>query len=357
MTVGSLFAGIGGMDLGLERAGMTVRWQVEIDDYCRKVLAKHWPDVKRYEDVKEVGAHNLEAVDLICGGFPCQGLSVAGKRLGLADERSGLFWELVRIASELRPEWLVLENVPGLLSSNEGRDMGAVIGGLEDAGYSVAWRVLDLQWFGVAQRRRRVFFVCHSDADRAAAVLFEPEGGAGHPAALRETGEDVARCLDGKSGGVSGKENQETLVAYTLRANNRNTSQGPANLIAHTLSHEGFDASEDGTGRGTPIIADSCGHETSKPRCQNDEQSNGWRTTRDRSGEARPAQPDDCSIASACRASRGPVACPPPDADRVRETPGLPRRLDGRRYRGLGNAVTVQVAEWIARRIVAEEMR
>ncbi len=323
MTVGSLFAGIGGMDLGLERAGMQVRWQVEIDEYCRKVLAKHWPNVKRYEDVKEVGAHNLELVDLICGGFPCQGLSVAGKRLGLADERSGLFWELIRIASELRPEWLVLENVPGLLSSNEGRDMGAVIGGLEDAGYSVAWRVLDSQWFGVAQRRRRVFFVCHSDAGRAAEVLFESEGGAGHPAALRETGTDIARCLDGKSGGVSGKENQETIVAYTLRANNRNTSQGPTNLVAHTLSHEGFDASEDGTGRGTPIVVNARQTPIAGHVCL------------DRDGHSHA------------------VACAPPDADRVREVAGLPRRLDGRRYRGLGNAVTVQVAEFIGRRIMA----
>src|SRR5512139_2392629 len=99
LTVGSLFSGIGGLELGLERAGMAVRWQVEIDPYCRKVLAKHWPDVARYEDVRDVGRHNLEPVDLICGGFPCQPVSLAGKRMGDGDDR-WLWPEFIRVVRE-----------------------------------------------------------------------------------------------------------------------------------------------------------------------------------------------------------------------------------------------------------------
>ena len=101
MRFGSLFAGIGGMDLGLERAGMECAWQVEIDPYCQKVLAKHWPDVQRFGDIKDCGAHNLEPVDLICGGFPCQDISLAGKGAGIEGERSGLWSEYHRIICEL----------------------------------------------------------------------------------------------------------------------------------------------------------------------------------------------------------------------------------------------------------------
>ena len=115
-TFGSLFAGIGGLDLGLERAGMVCSWQVEIDEYCRRVLAKHWPDVERFEDVRECGAHNLEPIDLICGGFPCQPHSVAGKRKGAADDRD-LWPEYFRIVAELRPRYVLAENVPGIVTT------------------------------------------------------------------------------------------------------------------------------------------------------------------------------------------------------------------------------------------------
>jgi len=107
LRVGSLFTGVGGMDLGLECAGMEVAWQVEIDPYCRQVLKHRWPGVTRYEDVMHVGSEELEPVDLICGGFPCQDVSVAGRREGLAGERSGLFHELMRIARALAPHWLL----------------------------------------------------------------------------------------------------------------------------------------------------------------------------------------------------------------------------------------------------------
>lgn len=196
LTFGSLFAGIGGLDLGLERAGMVCRWQVEIDDRCQDVLARHWPDVPKFKDVRDASRHNLAAVDLICGGFPCQDLSVAGRRAGLAGNRSGLFYEFMRVVADLAPRWVLIENVPGLLSSNRGRDMGTVIGTLGQLGYGWAYRVLDAQHFGVAQRRRRVFIVgCLGGGAAAAQVLFEPESLSGHPAPSREAGQDVAGTL------------------------------------------------------------------------------------------------------------------------------------------------------------------
>jgi DNA (cytosine-5)-methyltransferase 1 len=156
MTFGSLFSGIGGIDLGLERAGMECKWQVEIDPYCQKVLAKHWPHVRRYDDVRSVGADTLEAVDLIAGGFPCQDVSVAGKRAGLKEgTRSGLWFEYHRIICELRPRYVFVENVPGLLIDG----MGIVLGDLADAGYNAEWQVLSAADMGAPHLRKRVWIV------------------------------------------------------------------------------------------------------------------------------------------------------------------------------------------------------
>lgn len=160
LKVGSLFSGIGGFDLGLEMAGMEVLWQVEQDKDCLKVLSRHFPGVERYHDVKEVGKSNLAAVDLICGGFPCQDLSVAGKRKGLDGERSGLWFEFARIIDELEPAFVLIENVPGLISSNSGNDIRGILDWLEDHQYVVDINILDSQDYRVAQRRRRVFILC-----------------------------------------------------------------------------------------------------------------------------------------------------------------------------------------------------
>ncbi|MDO5623777.1 MAG: DNA (cytosine-5-)-methyltransferase [Pseudomonadota bacterium] len=157
--VGSLFAGIGGIDLGFEQAGFATAWQVEIDPLLREVLALRFPHAQRHADVRTVGAHNLTPVDVLVGGFPCQDVSSMGARAGLAGARTGLFWEVCRIAVEIRPQWLVLENVVGLLNSQAGRDFGTVIQALAERGYVGCWRVLDSQYFGVAQGRRRVYLV------------------------------------------------------------------------------------------------------------------------------------------------------------------------------------------------------
>ncbi len=158
LTVGSLFSGIGGLELGLERAGMKTIWQVEKNEYARKVLTKHWPQATRYEDVKDVGAKNLAPVDLICGGFPCQDISNAGKRAGLEGKRSGLWSEFHRIVDELRPPWVLIENVAALRS----RGLSRVLSDPASSGYDAEWDGLPASAFGAPHRRDRLFVVAYS---------------------------------------------------------------------------------------------------------------------------------------------------------------------------------------------------
>ena len=179
MLIGELFAGIGGLGLGLERAipGARIAWQVEQNPFCRQILKRHWPDAKRYEDVRWFPGHPPEqrekfadkkpwiqerekyAVDLIAAGFPCQGASVAGKRLGLSDDRTALWWEVVRIARVLRPRYLVLENVPGLLTVSGGRDFGTVLGSMAEIGYNAEWTCISANEFGAPHKRERLFII------------------------------------------------------------------------------------------------------------------------------------------------------------------------------------------------------
>jgi len=174
LTVGSLFTGIGGIDLGLERAGMRVAWQCEKDKAARSVLARRYPDIPTYDDVETLDGRSVAAVDVLCGGSPCQDISVVGDRAGLDGDQSRLFHEFMRLADELTPAWLVWENVGHLLHSNGGRDMAAVVGSLADRGYWWAYRLLDASGFGVAQRRLRVFVVGHRRKPAApGAVLLE----------------------------------------------------------------------------------------------------------------------------------------------------------------------------------------
>ncbi|KKM68354.1 hypothetical protein LCGC14_1461650 [marine sediment metagenome] len=160
-TVGSVFSGIGGIDLGLERAGWEVKWQIEIDEWCRRVLTKHWPNVPKYGDVREPSGYDLEPVNLVAAGFPCQPVSLAGKQEAHSDPR-WLWPELLRIVSEIRPRFVLLENVPGLLH----RGMASVIGDLSSCGYNAEWNCIPAAAIGAPHLRYRIFIVAYANRPR-----------------------------------------------------------------------------------------------------------------------------------------------------------------------------------------------
>jgi len=169
MTVGSLFAGIGGLDLGAERAGFDVIWQCEKDDYCTKVLNKHWPNTPVYNDVQTLytdDGPDPRQPDILCGGFPCQDISLAGNGAGLDGERSGLWWEFRRIIGKVRPEYAVVENVPALTH----RGLDAVLGSLSEIGYDAEWTTLSAGQFGALHHRERLFLVAYDGKERVPRV-------------------------------------------------------------------------------------------------------------------------------------------------------------------------------------------
>ncbi len=235
----------------------------EIEPFPSAVLAHHYPDVPNLGDMTKFKEWPHAAIDVLVGGTPCQSFSVAGLRKGLDDPRGNLMLTYLAILDKYRPAWMVWENVPGVLSSNRGRDFGTFLGGLAQLGYGFAYRILDAQYAGVPQRRRRVFVVGYlGDWRRAAGVLFERHSLSGNPPPSRETGEGIAATLtrgaeSSGRGGYAGRrrEDDENLVAHCLRAKANDPHRADAgNYIAHALRGEGFDASEDGTGRGTPLI-------------------------------------------------------------------------------------------------------
>ena len=227
MKLGSLFDGSGGFPLGGIIAGITPVWSSEIEPFPIRVTEKRLPQMKHYGDVSKISGADLEPVDIITFGSPCQDMSVAGKRAGLDGARSGLFFQAVRIIKEMRakygkPRYAVWENVRGALSSAGGEDFRRVLEELcrvkDDAadvprpkkwqsagliwgnGYSVAWRVLDAQYWGVPQRRKRIYLVADFDGDSAGKILFESEGVSGHSAKMQAARKDFALCAQGGAG-------------------------------------------------------------------------------------------------------------------------------------------------------------
>lgn len=219
-----MFAGVGGFDLGFEQAGYECSWQVEWDSKCREVLAQHWPDAQRYGDVREVSGYTLRPVDVITYGFPCQDLSVAGKRAGLDGDRSNLFFEAIRIIKEMRdatggqyPKWAVAENVAGLLTADSGSAMGRCLDALAEAGALVIeWATLDAQYWGVAQRRRRVFIAACFDpatAERCGGQIFPVGPGSKRDSATGyPEGQEVAGTLGGSTPGGGSRPDTDRMT-------------------------------------------------------------------------------------------------------------------------------------------------
>lgn len=337
LTFGSLFTGVGGFDLGFERAGMRCLWQAEIDKYCREVLNRHF-EVPIVEDVRNVTRKTVSAVDVVCGGSPCQDVSIAGRRTGIHGERSGLFFEFIRVLEELKPGWFVFENVPGLLSSNGGRDFRTVLLSLAECGYGVCYRVLDSQYFGVPQRRRRVYVVGHRGDGRAAHVLFERDGGGGDIAAGTQSSEgDTGRfapCVG------------ERRTTGTLAASGAGTSRpaGQGNELDMLVHTEVF----------APVsrtITSEYG------RIVNNGQTVDSHYVVSKTLTTGEGKRNDFETQTLLSASQGVRRLTPTECARLQGFPddwnvGL---SDAQRYKQFGNAVTVNVAEWIARRIIAVE--
>lgn len=237
LRVASFFAGIGGFDLGFERAGMEVVWQCEVEPFCQKILAQHWPHVPLAKDITKVTPDEIPDADVWVGGFPCQDVSLArmGPRSGLRGKKSGLFYDYAKLIESRRPSVVVIENVSGLLSSHEGRDFGIVIQTLAELGYGVAWRVLNSRYFGVPQSRQRVFIVAtYRDPRLAGEILFEPKCSEGSDSQGRSNGpklispfktsygdpvngpivQGIAYCLYACSARHTGTDWSRTYVSY-----------------------------------------------------------------------------------------------------------------------------------------------
>ncbi len=262
MIYASVCSGIEAASVAWHPLGWRAAFVSEIDRFPCAVLAHHYPDVPNLGDMTKFKEWPDANIDVLVGGTPCQSFSVAGLRKGLDDPRGNLMFTYLAIAARYRPRWLVWENVPGVLSSNGGRDFGALLGGLAELGYGFAYRVLDAQYFGLAQRRARVFVVgCLGDWRRAAAVLFERASLRGDPAPSRETGQgfaaELAPCIGAGGRGFSRTgetRGQDPVVAMARNAHSSRYDAESETLIAHALRADGFDASEDGTWRGTPLV-------------------------------------------------------------------------------------------------------
>ena len=373
----SLFSGIGLLDLGLHRAGIPTRLLCEADASARSVLARRFPGVPIHHDVQELTPDDIYATGadpartVLAAGFPCQDLSVAGNRAGMGEgTRSGLYWHIVRLLAGFPAKWIVLENVPGLLSSHGGRDMGAVVGALGKLGYGISWRVLDAQHFGVPQRRRRVIFVGHLGTPWAAPaeILLEPEVGSGDSATLTGTRTRAAR---GASSGLGDRriaahhgrmtaEDAANLICYQKVVRSGAHASGgnlppevwaerdvaatlsPVDLVVSARSlavrgREGGSACELGPGNGPAFTL----------RAGDGGSSRSQLIAISTRGDQPDPLPADDVVETVVRRLT-PLEC-----ERLQGAPDgwTEGQSDSARYKQIGNAVAVPVFEWVGRRL------
>lgn len=377
----SLFSGIGGFDLAMERAGINLVGMCEIDKNAQVVLRRHYPNVPLFDDVKKVGVntHERGTIDVICGGFPCQDLSVAGKRAGLAGERSGLWYEFARIIDELEPGWVVIENVPGLLSSDKGRDFAIILRWLVVRGYGVSWRILDAQNFGVPQRRRRVFVVGSFGNGSSAEVLFESKSLSRDTKKSVSKGQATAGTFTVRSGGDGGGKGylgQESLAmtlggqpqwAYSIRedATKNNFSATPLD-VANALS--ALQPSTQSHHAQTFIVQDNVAHTLRANAKQSLMSGDGVINEtlvfqKQRIDEykqdtvASTVSARDYKSATDLVSTVGVRRLTPTECERLQGFPDswTEGQADTQRYKQLGNAVAVPVVEWIIDRIWKHE--
>ena len=336
-TIGSLFSGIGGLELGLERAlGARTIWQVESNEYARRVLAKHWPDARRYNDVREVGRHNLDAPDLICGGFPCQDISIAGKQAGINGERSGLWYEFARIIRELRPRYVILENVSALRI----RGLDRVLGDLAESGYGCRWDCIPASAVGAPHQRDRIFIV---------ATLADTPRMHGDECQNYAGGIGQGATPTAESGDGGGPADMADTEVPGLQAR---TGDGVGACPAQELRLAAHGGSPQGQGAGDLLMAD--------PDINRSEQGRhdagvGGQPELGQDGRSRVSawspQPGMGRVAHGVPPRvDGGIAVEPWERGVPRTIEGCPHRVD--RLRCLGNAVVPQVAELVGRLVL-----
>jgi DNA-cytosine methyltransferase len=392
MRHASFFSGVGGLDLGFERAGIETVSVCEIDPYASSVLAERFPDAPNLGSITEVQAHDIPEADIWSGGFPCQDLSVAGKRAGFAGKRSSLAFTFLDLVEQRRPRWILLENVPGLFTSNKGADFARLLHEMEQLGYSVAWRTLDARYFGVPQRRRRVFIVASLERDRASDVLFECQGCERHPATRKSSWQGVAsgtsdgsrsnhyggvKDQSGSSANTNGmrevdgmarRVDDQPVVAYQTRVDEKNnnftmnevevanslSALWPADTShrSMTLVRSGVDDSAISFPSRYSMQPTKFNHQTDpltlaagapavfrkSSRAQTNEDSETW-VEGDVANTINSFDVGDVRTTHAVVGGAGG------------EDPALPLGLDSHRYRCCGNGVVSNVAEWIGHRI------
>jgi len=382
----SLFAGIGGFDLALERNGIEVVASVEWDKHAQSVLRNRFPNSQIYGDIQEVTGEQLINAGfdprngIITGGFPCQDLSVAGKRAGLGGNRSGLFWEICRLLDETKAQYFILENVPGLLSSNNGADMGTVISALAQRGYGLAYRVLDAQHFGVPQRRRRVFIVgsLGDNGGTPAEILSIAEGRSGYLAQGGKTrkspttpvvtsvalssGKDVTNCLPASLYHHGTVVNQDVDSGHLVLSElpNNNEEQTNTSILFQATRNESIRIFE----KHSPTLA-VAGWLRSLSVFSMHGAMIGRSETAGPNGSGFLGDNEPSYTLTASSQARHGVVTVEETASMVRRlTPlecerlqGFPDnwtegQTDGHRYKQLGNAVAVPVVSWIIERLV-----
>lgn len=355
MKYGSVCSGIEAATAAWHGLGWQPSFFSEIEPFPRAVLTHHYPHVPLHGDFTTIKGNEYGAIDLLVGGTPCQSFSVAGLRGGLDDDRGNLALEYLRLADRLRPRWLVWENVPGVLSSNGGRDFGSILGGMVELGYGIAYRVLDAQFFGVAQRRRRVFVVGYlGDWRRAAAVLFERHSLQGHSAPRREAGEKPAPTISARPTGGGGLgtdfDLDGGLVArcVTTREGRRH-DPSLETFITGTLCNNGKAAgsatSQDAeNGFLVPMAFDLYNQKANLDVFQTlATNPNGAPHVMRRAQAARRLTPRECERLQGF-----------PDDYTLLPYRGKPA-ADGPRYKALGNSMAVPVMRWIGQRIAKME--
>lgn len=383
MRHASFFSGVGGLDLGFERAGIHTVSVSEIDPYANAVLAERFPSAPNLGSITEVNADDIPEADIWSGGFPCQDLSVAGKRAGFAGKRSSLAFTFLDLVEQRRPRWLVLENVPGLFSSNKGADFGRLLYEMEQLRYGVSWRTLDARYFGVAQRRRRVFLVASLESDRAGEVLFECEGCERHPSPSKPQGQGPTASITDGSGiagaitrrfskGVNSTIDEPLIVSASLDTDGVRTADG----LARRLDDQ--QGVEDPQRVGNFEMYDFPNEPVSQSlNAQRARDTIAYTLTSPAGGGRRDTIPmtlqdeilsfpsrfgsnanvTEGQAQSMAHSAGAPAVLLDREGGTALDDSLLPLGLDSHRYRCCSNGVVAPVAEWIGRRIVEVDRR